>query len=150
VRREHPLAAALILPLALLACNGTGTPPTLIETGGNCVGGVAGDSGSVSYAEDVVPVFERAGCLTSTCHGGTFVSSGYDLKTYETTFGPGDEAQMLEICNVVPGDPAASYLIEKLGEAPRLGDRMPQNLPPLAQADIDLITTWVLEGAQNN
>jgi hypothetical protein len=40
-------------------------------------------------------------------------------------FLPGDEAEAFEICPIVPGDPEASYLIEKLQEGPRSGARMP-------------------------
>src|SRR5262249_33213295 len=84
------------------------------------------------------------------CHGGPFVSSGYDLRAYETTFGPGVEARTLKVCEVVPGNPDASFLVEKLNANPRLGVQMPNSRPPLTADQIALIRTWIMEGAQND
>jgi hypothetical protein len=52
---------------------------------------------------------------------------------------------------VVPGDPDGSFLIEKLtSDSPRAGVRMPQDRPPLDEVEIELIRTWIAEGAVNN
>lgn len=52
---------------------------------------------------------------------------------------------------VKPGDPTASYLIEKLeGAAGISGSRMPLGGPYLSTAQIDLIESWITAGAQNN
>jgi mono/diheme cytochrome c family protein len=52
---------------------------------------------------------------------------------------------------VVPGDPASSYLIHKLeGRSDIAGERMPLGGPFLAQSDIDVIRTWISQGAANN
>jgi hypothetical protein len=114
--------------------------------------GPSGENGAttVSYNADLVPLLARTGCLSASCHGGTFNNSEYDLQTYEGIFGPGDQAQRFGLCNVVPGDPDVSYLIEKLMENPREGLRMPQVGPPLTTEEIDLIRAWILEGAQEN
>jgi len=119
---------------------------------GACPTGTVGGETTVSYQADVFPLLQTAGCMTSGCHGGLFPSSLYDLTTYERTFGPGEQAQMLGVCNVVPGDPDASFLIEKLvDDTPRGGgDRMPLLRTPLPDADIELIRTWTREGAQDN
>jgi hypothetical protein len=114
------------------------------------VPGSSGGPTTVSYTRDIVPLFTRTGCMNISCHGGTFPTSGYDLRTYVSTFGPGAEALSLHACNVVPGAPDQSYLIEKLGPSPRLGVQMPDALPPLAASDLNLIRTWILEGAQND
>jgi hypothetical protein len=108
---------------------------------------------TVSFANDVVPIFDAvngAGCLTASCHGEPFPSSNYVLTSYESVFGPGVEAKFFKTCNVVPGDPSASYLLEKLLPNPRAGVRMPNLRPPLSDAQIEIIRTWILEGAQNN
>jgi len=52
---------------------------------------------------------------------------------------------------VKPGDPANSYLIQKLEGAPGIsGSRMPFGGPFLDQPTIDLIKAWITSGAPNN
>jgi hypothetical protein len=52
---------------------------------------------------------------------------------------------------VVPGDPDASYLIQKIeGAAGIVGDRMPQSGPFLTAGQIAIIRRWIELGAQNN
>lgn len=53
---------------------------------------------------------------------------------------------------VVPGDPASSYLYQKLEGAPGIvGRRMPYNGPPyLTDGQIDVVERWIEEGAKNN
>ena len=51
----------------------------------------------------------------------------------------------------MPGDANGSYLIHKLeGRSDIVGSRMPLGGPFLAQADIDVIRTWIAQGAPNN
>lgn len=109
-----------------------------------------GGATTVSYAEDVRPLLSQNGCLSSSCHGGPFPSSRYDLRTYEASFTPGDEAAELGACPIVAGDPDSSFLIEKLHPDPRLGVQMPFLRPVLPDEDIDIIATWIREGAQDN
>lgn len=115
-----------------------------------CPPGVPNPSATVSYANDILPLFQREGCLAVQCHGGGLPASSYDLRSYETTFGQGIEARIFGLCDIVPGDPDASFLIEKLAPSPRIGARMPNLLPPLAEEDVDLIRTWILEGAPDD
>lgn len=116
-----------------------------------CPTGTTGGPTTVSFSQDIMPLFESAGCLASTCHdAGILVSSEYRLVSYDDVFGPGEEAAMFGICNVVPGNADASYMIEKLLPNPREGDRMPQEGDPLTEEQIDLIRTWIDEGAQDN
>ncbi len=55
---------------------------------------------------------------------------------------------------VIPGDPANSYLIQKLrGTAQSVGGvatRMPLNAPPLDPATIAAIEAWIARGAPND
>jgi len=130
---------------------GTRTISSVIEQPPRCPTGETGPGGTVSYASDIAPLFNQAGCLTLGCHGGAFPSSGFDLRTYESSFKQGTEAQfVLDVCPIVAGDPDASYLVEKLLPSPRVGVRMPQNLTPLTAEQIELVRTWVLEGARKN
>jgi mono/diheme cytochrome c family protein len=55
------------------------------------------------------------------------------------------------VLRVKPGDPANSYLIQKLeGAASITGVRMPFGGPYLDQATIDQIKSWIAAGAANN
>jgi len=55
------------------------------------------------------------------------------------------------LMRVKPGDPANSYLIQKLeGAAGITGSRMPLGGPFLDQATIDSIKSWIASGAPNN
>ncbi len=112
--------------------------------------GPISDTATVSFSRDIVPILDRRACRNSTCHGGPFPSSGYDLRTYEGIFGPGVWARSLNACEVVPGNPDASLLLEKLGSSPRFGQRMPMNREPLSQEEIEQIRQWILEGALND
>lgn len=53
---------------------------------------------------------------------------------------------------VVPGDPDASYLIQKIEGAPGIvGQRMPRNNGPfLTPGQVLIIRRWIQQGAQNN
>jgi len=55
------------------------------------------------------------------------------------------------LVRVKPGDPANSYVIQKLeGAAGISGSRMPLGGPFLDQATIDMIKSWIASGALNN
>jgi len=142
------IAAGLTLAvLSVIACNTNTT-----GNGDPCVPRASsGGPTTVSYADDIVPLFTAAGCLTSACHGGDFPSSRYDLRTYESTFGIGDDARQIDACEIAPGDPESSFLLEKISNSdPRVGLQMPLEREPLTAAEIALVETWIEEGAQDN
>ena len=52
---------------------------------------------------------------------------------------------------VIPGDPNGSYLVHKLeGRSDIAGSRMPFGGPFLAETDMNVIRTWITQGAPNN
>lgn len=109
----------------------------------------AGGATTVSYSEQVAPLFASAGCLNATCHAGPLPSSDYDLDGWEVAFGPGVQARQLRLCDIAPGSPERSYLFEKISN-PRFGERMPSGRPPLTAAEIATIETWIREGARDD
>ena len=95
-----------------------------------------------SFQADVRPIFadSRIGCLS--CHGGTndlFVGTQPDLLR-GGLHGPA----------VVPGNSAASLLIQKIGPNPPFGARMPFGGTPLPDSTIQVIRDWIDQGALNN
>ena len=91
----------------------------------------------------------------SGCHTGFGTSlPGVQNLTAGNTFTsivnvPSIEQPSLK--RVAPGDPDHSYLVQKIeGAAGISGARMPFGGPFLAQSDIDLVRTWIAQGALNN
>lgn len=95
-------------------------------------------SAQVDYASQIQPIF-NASC--TSCHGGT---SDVYLNSYTATMASVGDKYDKKI--VSPGDPAGSPLYEKLLPNPSKGARMPIG-GQLTQAQIDLIRTWIAEGA---
>lgn len=140
-------AIVAALALALTGCGG-GSGEGLDENGRPIApGGSPGPPGPtlVSIQANVFSV----SCAISGCHGGGTVQQGLRLD-------PGFSASNLinvpsprdpNLIRVVPGNPGASLLIQKLEGAQTLGDRMPQFGPYLAQTTIDEIRLWIQNGA---
>jgi len=58
--------------------------------------------------------------------------------------------EMPSLRRIAPGDPANSYLYRKITGSGITGDRMPQSLPPLSDAQIALVRDWIRRGAPND
>lgn len=58
--------------------------------------------------------------------------------------------EMPQLLRVKPNDPASSYLYRKITGAGITGDRMPQTLPPLSDAQTALVRNWIRRGAPND
>jgi hypothetical protein len=58
--------------------------------------------------------------------------------------------EMPSLLRVAPNDPANSYLYRKITGSGITGDRMPQALPPLSDAEIALVRDWIRRGAPND
>jgi mono/diheme cytochrome c family protein len=106
--------------------------------------------GGVSYAKDVEPVF-LAEC--GDCHGAENPKKGLDLSQ-----GRGLAAMLDRPSQEVDGalllkagDPAASYLWQKLTHNASEGKGMPRTMfgaKKLPQEQLDLVERWIREGAR--
>ena len=97
-------------------------------------------SESVSYARDVAPIL-KDNCFG--CHiGGRRASGNLRMDTFAQLLRGGDSGEIVEAKNA-----DGSLLVQKLrGEA---GNRMPAGgRPPLSSEQIQLISTWIKEGAK--
>ena len=94
--------------------------------------------GTVSYQQDLQPLFDDA-CVV--CHGS---AGGLDLSSRFALLLGGSSGDV-----VLPGDPDASILVLRV-EGSTLGDQMPLNQAELTFFEIALIRTWILEGALDN
>ncbi len=93
---------------------------------------------SVSFARDVAPL------LIANCNGchynPTRVSGGLQFNMFTQILKGGESGPI-----VVPGKPDESLLIRKLKGTE--GARMPMGRAPLAESQIQLVATWIKEGA---
>ena len=97
----------------------------------------------VSFKNDVLKrVFEnpRAGCLG--CHGGT---NGLFLGTQPDLLLGGMHGPA-----VVPGNSAQSLIVQKVGPHPPFGSTMPLGGIPMADSLVQILKTWIDQGALDN
>ncbi|GBD32112.1 MAG: hypothetical protein KatS3mg081_2171 [Gemmatimonadales bacterium] len=128
---------------ALLACGEDTTQP-----GNN----------QVSFSQQIQPIF-TASCALGGCHGSgnlqppekpMNLSAG---QAYSNTVNV-SSAQLGSMDRIEPGQPDQSYLVHKIQgthlQVGGSGVRMPATGNFLSQSQIDLIRTWVAQGAPNN
>lgn len=141
--------AIAVAVLALAACGG-GSGDGLDANGRPLppVGGAAPATLTPTLASIQANVLS-VHCAFSGCHGGGTVpfglrlDPGFSAGNLINVASPQDASRI----RVIPGNPDASFIIQKLEGTQTLGDRMPQFSPPLPQPTIDVIRRWILAGA---
>jgi hypothetical protein len=109
----------------------------------------------VSLARDVQPVFTTR-CTTRFCHGMESQVALLNLAAGAAHGALVEVASASAACRaflrVKPGQADQSYLIWKLTGAGTCvsGVRMPKDAPALPAAELNLIRTWITEGAKPN
>ena len=124
-------------------CGGTAT----IDVCGECDGSglnsddCCGDSSScVHYSTEIKSIFDSQ-CIG--CHGS---SGGLNLESYSASMSGGNSGLV-----IISKNGAGSYLIKKLRGADTIsGGQMPATGCCLDESDIQLIETWIDEGALDN
>ena len=91
----------------------------------------------VSFAADVFPIIQSR-CIN--CHGGDRTEADLVLRSYEDLMAGGESGPV-----VVPGDAENSLLVQLITEL-----KMPKRGPKLTPVQIQTITDWVNQGANNN
>jgi len=130
-------AAGLVAALAATAVLGVG------GSNPSCAAGPK--QPPVSFADDVLPVFQ---IRCASCHapnGEGYKASGLDLTSYQgvmkgTRFG----------AMVIAGDPDSSNLMRLIDWRVNPQLRMPHNKKQLSSCDRDAIRTWIRQGAKDN
>ena len=127
-------------------CGGCDSP---CPAGASCQAGACACGAPLSYAADIEPLLAGT-CTSMGCHGFPIPKEDLDLRA-----GAG-YADLVGVtanqCNgrlrVEPGNPDDSYLVDKLlGVDLCFGTRMPKDPPPLSQAEIDMVSSWICQGA---
>ena len=116
---------------------------------GGSGGGVIPSTGSVTLIDVQAQVFSPR-CALSGCHIGPTPQMDLDLSAGNSagnTIGVSSE-ELPVLLRIEPGNAADSYLYMKLIEDPRiLGDPMPASGGPLSAGQLNLIESWIDQGA---
>jgi hypothetical protein len=134
----------------LLGACGGGSGEGLDENGQPLgAGGVAGGGGLAPTLSSIQANVFSVHCAVPGCHGGASAQFGLRL---DPGFSGGNLVNVASprgahLVRVVPGDPDASFLIQKLEGTQPVGDRMPLFGPYLPQSTIDVIRQWIRDGA---
>src|SRR5689334_13236743 len=143
------LMGAVLMPLLLAACGGSGEG--LDENGRPGDGNGGGGSGS-TLTPDLQSIQEHVFTpICSVCHAGAAAPLGFRLDA-ASAFAMLVNAPSVEVPSlrrVSPGNPDASYLIQKLEGHAAVGGQMPLGQAPLPQATINVIRQWISNGAAN-
>jgi hypothetical protein len=136
--------AAAAAALALAACAGNGEG---LDVNGRPL---APGSGAVPLAADFAAI--QADIFTpicSVCHAGGGAPEGLRLDaadSYDLLVGVAS-TEVPSLLRVKPGDPANSYIIQKLQGHAAVGAQMPLGGPYLSQDTIAFIQQWITNGA---
>jgi hypothetical protein len=128
----------------LAACGGSGEG--LDENGRPISGGGGGPTLTAEFQSIQDNVFTP---MCTTCHAGAAAPLGFRLDE-NSSFAMLVNAPSTEVPSLMrvnPGQPDASYLIQKLEGRAAVGARMPLNQPPLPQETINIIRQWIANGA---
>ncbi|MFM8892006.1 MAG: WD40 repeat domain-containing protein, partial [Planctomycetia bacterium] len=97
----------------------------------------------VSYHKQIRPLFQ-AHC--QGCHQPAKPEGGFVMTDVARMFAAGDSGSK----GVVAGKPADSLLIAQITPDASGHSEMPKGGKPLAAVEIDLVTRWIAEGAQDD
>ncbi len=119
-----------------------------------CAGNGPAPSGGGSSFDDIQRTIFDVSCVSAPCHSSTSQQGDLVLEdgiSYGALVGvtPNNAAAAAAgLERVVPGDADTSFLLVKLtGPGVGEGSRMPLGAPPLSQADIEKVRSWILQGA---
>lgn len=95
------------------------------------------------------------GCALPSCHsslsqrGGLVLEAGRSYTQLVNVPAENDAAKAVNKLRVVPGQPEKSFLMDKLtGPGPDEGSLMPSGTDGLAASQIEVIRTWIQQGAR--
>lgn len=141
----HAGLPAIAAALTLTACAGNGQG---LDANGRPVGeNPGGGPLTADFASIQANVFTP---ICTVCHAGAGAPQGLRLdagSSYDLLVGV-PSAEVPSALRVRPGDPAGSYLIQKLEGRASVGARMPLGGPYLDSATIAVIRQWISDGAQ--
>lgn len=151
MKRPILIVGILTLLLILSGCKGKGGYSASQTSGGGAkTAADPAQTAAAKFSGDVQPIFTKS-CAHPSCHGqaksaGMQLSKGmaYDnIVRVKSTEDP-------QLYRIDPGQPDSSYMVLKLEGKQKIGAQMPLTGGPLPQKDIQIIRSWVKDGAKNN
>ncbi len=158
----RPLISLVLLTLPWGCGGGGSSSPTPAPTPAPTTCPIPVAKASPSFSTDLVPAIQSScGAAATSCHGGQsptghVLYSGTPSELHARLFNvvPANAPTGQGWVLVKPGDPARSWLLEKVTKdqpgGSGYGTRMPQATPNLCQATVDTLTTWINAGAPSN
>lgn len=136
---DHAASVALVslrLAVVLLTVSGLAVPAAQAADDG------ANDATRVSFNDEIRPILAKH-CVS--CHGGVKQASGLSFIYRDQALAEADSG----LAAIVPGNPADSYMLERIAD-PDPDTRMPpgDHGPPLDAEQIELLRRWIEQGAK--
>lgn len=157
MRLTFPLVALSLL----FACGGSGSGQSPTSPGPaatTCPIPVA--QASPTFSADILPALQGScGSAATSCHGGTsptghVIYSGTAAQVHAQLINVVPANAPAGWLRVKPGDPAHSWILEKVTRdqpgGSGYGTRMPQGAPNLCQPTVDTLSAWISAGTPNN
>ena len=102
----------------------------------------AGGAQKVSFDKQIRPIIQSH---CQGCHQPAKAGGGYVMTSFDFMLRGGDSDDKA----IVPSQPGESHMLEMI--KPENGKaEMPKGKPPLSSGEIELITRWIAQGAQND
>ncbi|HEY0056832.1 MAG TPA: DUF1553 domain-containing protein [Pedobacter sp.] len=95
---------------------------------------------TVDFSTQVKPILNK-NCIS--CHGGVKQQGGFSVLFREEALAKTESGKPA----IIPGDPEDSEMIRRL-KVKDPEERMPYKHPPLSDDEIDLLSTWINQGAK--
>lgn len=117
--------------------------------------GAAMEGDAAPRLSELVESFFVPTCVLGRCHttlapAGNLSLTGRRVPVHEALVNATSSGAPPRLL-VVPGDPAASYLLEKLeSDDPAAGTRMPPPPALLPRAQVERLRAWILAGAKDD
>lgn len=92
---------------------------------------------AISYSRDVRPILESR---CANCHFGEFTSAELHMETYQSLMTGSENGPV-----IVAGSAKKSLLVQKISTG-----EMPDRGPKLTPVQVQILTDWINQGAQNN
>ena len=109
------------------------------------------DGGGATLSGHIQPIFDQS-CAFAGCHSSNSPAAGLDLtagKSRDAMLGvPATQAPDIPLVTAL--NPTNSYLMVKLTSAGTSGSRMPVNGEHLNESQLEIVRTWILQGAPDN
>jgi hypothetical protein len=150
MKRSILIVGILALLLVLSGCKGGGSSSTQTSSEAAKPAADPKPTAVAKFNEDVQPIFTKK-CAHPSCHGAA-KSAGMQLsqgEAYANIVGV-KSTEDPQLYRIDPGKPDSSYMVLKLEGKQKIGAQMPLTGGPLPQKDIQIIRSWVKDGAKNN